>query len=421
MNSFVLTFETTHKVFKAEKALNENKIKFDIIPTPKNISSECGVSIKINSEISDVQPIKTILNSLNINFKIFEINTKMNDFDLLSTVEYGGCSAKLSAKELELALADLPKTYNKNLLVDIDTHDDAGVYQITEDLALIQTTDFFPPVCSDAYEFGQIAAANALSDIYAMGGEFITALNIVCFPAKVPLQILKDILKGGTDKIIEAGGVVVGGHTIVDDVPKYGLAVTGTIHPKKIIKNSAAKSGDKLILTKPIGAGIIMAGKKIGEVEEINYRSILQSMKQLNKEGSRIMQYFEIKCATDITGFGLAGHALKMAMASNVTLKIDAGNVPFFEGVLNLLDIGCIPGACFRNLDFAEDKCSFSHLLDYNLKMLMFDAQTSGGLLICCPAEKTDKIITELINSGFSKTRIIGEVYEKSDKYLIIK
>ena len=172
---------------------------------------------------------------------------KLTSFDLLSTVEYGGCSAKLPAKELSKALADLPKTPHKNLLVDIETHDDAGVYKINEELALIQTTDFFPPVCSNAYEFGQIAAANALSDIYAMGGEAITALNIAMFPAKIPLAILNEILRGGIDKVLEAGAVIIGGHTIVDDVPKYGLAVTGTIHPNKIITNAAAKEGDVLL------------------------------------------------------------------------------------------------------------------------------------------------------------------------------
>jgi len=199
----------------------------------------------------------------------------MKPYDLLSTVEYGGCSAKLSANDLSAALADLPKTPHKNLLVDIETHDDAGVYKINDEYALIQTTDFFPPVCSDPYEFGQIAAANALSDVYAMGGEVLTALNIVAFPAKAPLEVLKEILRGGIEKVIEAGGIMMGGHTIVDDIPKYGLAVTGWIHPNRIITNAAAKPGDVLILTKPIGAGIIMAGKRIGEISIEKYQPIL--------------------------------------------------------------------------------------------------------------------------------------------------
>ncbi|NTW32288.1 MAG: selenide, water dikinase SelD [Bacteroidetes bacterium] len=342
----------------------------------------------------------------------------MIPFDLLSTVVYGGCSAKLPANELSKALSGLPKTPHKNLLVDIETHDDAGVYKINDEVALIQTTDFFPPVCSDAYEFGQIAAANALSDVYAMGGEVITALNIVMFPAKVPLEILKEILKGGTDKVIEAGGVIIGGHTIVDDVPKYGLAVTGTIHPEKIITNSAAKPGDILILTKPIGASIIMAGKRLGEVNEENYKIVLNSMKQLNKEASGIMQKYNVKCATDITGFGLLGHAMKMALGSDVTLKINSNQVPFFNGVIDLIEMGCIPGACFRNLEYVENFCSFENSLSYNNKMILLDAQTSGGLLICCTKNKINDIIRELKNSGYENTAVIGEVLEK-EKSLI--
>lgn len=344
----------------------------------------------------------------------------MKKFDLLSTVEYGGCSAKLPAKDLSEALANLPKTPHPNLLVDIETHDDAGVFKISDDLALIQTTDFFPPVCSDPYEFGQIAATNALSDVYAMGGEVLTALNIVAFPASVPLAILREILRGGTEKIIEAGGVVMGGHTIVDDVPKYGLAVTGKVHPNRIITNSAAKPGDVLILTKPIGAGTIMAGRRIGEVSDSDYQAVLNSMKQLNKEGARIMQKYNVKCATDITGFGLLGHAFKLALGSNVTVNIDSSKVPLFSGAYNLIDMGCIPGACFRNLDYIDNDVHFHSSLDYNLKMLLLDAQTSGGLLICAAPEKSEHMINELIHSGFPLSTLIGNITTKSNIHLSV-
>jgi selenide, water dikinase len=344
----------------------------------------------------------------------------MSKFDLLSMVEYGGCSAKLPAKDLEKALSGLPKSIHKNLLVDTETHDDAGVYKISDDVALIQTTDFFPPVCSDPYEFGQIAAANALSDVYAMGGEVLTALNIVMFPATAPMEVLKEILHGGTDKVIEACGVIVGGHTIVDPIPKYGLAVTGIVHPEKIITNAAAKPGDLLLLTKPLGAGIIMAGKRIGETSEENYKTVLNSMKQLNKEGAVIMQKYGVKCATDITGFGLLGHALKLAVASKITIKIEADNVPFFKGVHELLELGCIPGACFRNLEYVEEHCKFESTLSYNNKMLMLDAQTSGGMLICCDKSKAKDICEELRNSGFEKTIRIGEVVKKDKKNVIV-
>lgn len=334
----------------------------------------------------------------------------MKQFDLLTTIEYGGCSAKLPAKELDKALAGLPKTTHPDLLVDTETHDDAGVFKINEEIALIQTTDFFPPVCSDPYEFGQIAAANALSDVYAMGGEVLTALNLVCFPANIPLEVLKEILRGGIDKVKESGGVIAGGHTIVDDTPKYGLAVTGKVHPDNIITNAAAQPGDVLILTKPIGAGTIMAGHRIGEVDEKRYQVVLESMKQLNKNGAELMQQFGVKCATDITGFGLAGHALKMAMGSNVTIEIETKKVSLFEGAYDLIELGCIPGACFRNLEYVEDHCVFDQSLDYNLKMLMFDAQTSGGLLICCREERAMEMIHKLKQAGYNKSAVIGAV-----------
>lgn len=344
----------------------------------------------------------------------------MKSFDLLSLAEYGGCSAKLPARALVEALSDLPETLHPNLLVGTETHDDAGVYKITDDIALIQTTDFFPPMCSDPFEFGQIAAANALSDVYAMGGEVLTALNIVAFPTNVPLKVLKEILKGGIEKVKESGGVMAGGHTIVDETPKYGLAVTGKVHPGRIITNSAARPGDVLILTKPIGAGVVMAGRRIGEVGDPEYQVVLESMKQLNREGSRIMQHFNIKCATDITGFGLAGHSLKMAMGSHVTIEIEAQKVPFFEGAYDLIEMGCIPGACFRNLEFVENDCEFGSSLSYNHKMLMMDAQTSGGLLICCNEAEVDSMIDNLVLSGYSKTAVIGRVKEKKEKFILV-
>jgi len=342
----------------------------------------------------------------------------MKDFDLLSTVEYGGCSAKLPAAKLSEALSGLPPTPHANLLVNTDTHDDAGVYKINDELALIQTTDFFPPICSDPYEFGQIAAANALSDVYAMGGSVLSALNIITFPANVPLEILKEILRGGIDKLKEAGGVMMGGHTIVDEVPKYGMAVTGTIHPDKIIKNSEAKPGDVLILTKQIGAGIILAGKRINEIDDVKYNTVLKSMKQLNKGGAEIMQKYGVKCATDITGFGLAGHAIKIALASNVSLKIYPKKVPLFDGTLELAQLGCLPGACFRNMEYVANYTEFDSRVPMDYKMIMCDAQTSGGLLMCCKQNEAENILKDLSRLGFNNSKIIGCVIENTDKYL---
>ncbi|MFC1770317.1 selenide, water dikinase SelD [Candidatus Margulisiibacteriota bacterium] len=331
--------------------------------------------------------------------------------DLLQLIESGGCSAKLPANELEKALSGLPKNTDKRLLVDIDTHDDAGVYQLTDEIALIQTTDFFPPVCSDPYDFGQVAAANALSDVYAMGGTPINALNIVMFPKKnLSLDILKEILAGGMDKVKESGAVITGGHTITDDVPKYGLAVTGTVHPDRIITNSNAKPGDVLILTKPLGTGVIIAAKKVGEANDALYQKAVTTMKTLNKKAAEIMQEFNVKSATDITGFGLLGHTLKLAEASKVSIRIDSGKVPVIDGVYDLVEAGCVSCVMRRNLEFVEGKAEFSGDLDNNLKMIMLDAITSGGILMAVDESLADKVLQKLHSSGMQDASIIGSV-----------
>ncbi len=339
--------------------------------------------------------------------------------DLLEMVEYGGCSAKISPKQLEEILKHLPLPKDANILVDIDTHDDAGVYRVNDDLALVLTTDFFPPVCSDPYEFGQIAAANSISDVYAMGGDPVLALNIMMFPAaKLPMEAYAEILKGGFDKATEAGVRIIGGHTIDDFPPKYGLAVVGYIHPEKVITNSGARQGDSLILTKPVGTGIIMAGQRLGLTNEDDVSSALLLMKQLNKSGADVMKKYNIRGATDITGFGLAGHALKMAKASNVSVEINMEKVPLIGQAYNLVNDGCIPGASFRNLEFAEDELLNDPRLDYNLKMIAFDAQTSGGLLMSVPSGEAASVLKELHLKGLPLAEIIGTVTGKKNKYL---
>ena len=336
-------------------------------------------------------------------------------------VEYGGCSAKISPKQLEEILKYLPLPKDPNILVDIDTHDDAGVYRVNDDLALVLTTDFFPPVCSDPYEFGLIAAANSISDVYAMGGDPVLALNIMMFPAaKLPMEAYAEILKGGFDKATEAGVRIIGGHTIDDFPPKYGLAVVGYIHPQKIITNAVAKPGDSLILTKPIGTGVILAGHRLGMASENDLAEAKKQMKLLNKTGAEVMKKYQIKCATDVTGFGLAGHSLKMARASKVSLKINMRDVPLIGDSYRLINEGCIPGASFRNLDYVENDTEFSIDLDYNLKMMAFDAQTSGGLLFCAPAEQTDEILNDLHIEGLHNSKVIGSVTEFSENFICL-
>lgn len=342
--------------------------------------------------------------------------------DLLKIVEHGGCSSKIPPKELEEILRFIPGYVDENILVGIETHDDAGVYKINDSMALVITTDFFPPVCSDPYEFGQIAAANSISDVYAMGGEPALALNLMMFPSsKLPLDVYSEILKGGRNKADEAGVKILGGHTIDDLTPKYGLAVIGFIHPDKVITNAGAQPGDRLILTKPIGTGIISAGYRLGMTDEVHFALARKFMKLLNRSGAEIMKKHDIKGATDITGFGLGGHALKMARGSGVTIELNMKNVSLIEDAYRLTDDGCIPGASFRNLDYAEQYMMLSDDLDYNLKMIAFDAQTSGGLLMCVPENKIAEIIGDLHNAGHSEAAVVGSVLEKRERNLIIK
>ena len=332
-------------------------------------------------------------------------------FDLLSTVEQGGCAVKLPLDQLAAMLQDLPAMKDPRLLVDVSTHDDAGVYKLSDDLAIIQTLDFFPPLCSDPYTFGQIAATNALSDVYAMGGRPVTAMNIVMFPALgIPLEVLKMILLGGQERVAAAGAVMAGGHTIADSPPKYGLSVTGVVHPDRIIANSAAKPGDRLLLTKPIGTAILLAAHKAGLATDAQLATAIASMTQLNREGAEIMQRHGVRAATDITGFSLIGHARGMARASGATLRLRAADVPLFDGVFSLADGGCLPSACFRNQTALASDTHFGPDIDYTMKMVLYDAQTSGGLLMCVASDRADAALADLIDAGYPHSACIGEV-----------
>ncbi|MCU0378890.1 MAG: selenide, water dikinase SelD [Bacteroidales bacterium] len=343
------------------------------------------------------------------------------EFDLLTTVETGGCSSKIPPRLLEELLRDLPLSADPDILVDISTHDDAGVYKISEDLALVFTTDFFPPLVSDGYGFGLIAATNSISDIYAMGGKPLLALNIMMFPsAEIPLEVYSEILRGGYDKAREAGVSIIGGHSIDDYPPKYGLAVIGTVHPDKIITNSGVREGELLILTKPVGTGIILAGHRMKMTTDDQDEEARRHMMRLNNDGAVLMQRYGVRGATDITGFGLAGHALKMARGSGVTIRINMGSVPLMSGVYDLVSQGCIPGAAFRNLDYAEGDTLFGEGLDYNLRMISFDAQTSGGLLISVPEEKAAALLADLHAAGHPEAAVIGSAGSKRDVSLII-
>ncbi len=276
----------------------------------------------------------------------------------------------------------MPRVTNERVLVGFDTRDDAGVYQLTPELALVQTVDFFTPIVDDPYTFGAIAAANALSDVYAMGGRPLTALSILAYPAKGDLGDLEEILKGGAEKIREADCVIVGGHSIADDEIKFGYAVTGSIHPRRIKENAGAIAGDALVFTKRIGTGVISTALKRGIAREQDVTTSIESMLMLNRRACETMLEFDVHGCTDITGFGFIGHAREMALASGVTLEIEAGRIEFLPGAAEYARAGAIPGGLKNNREFASCAVELARELPVEVESLLYDPQTSGGLLI---------------------------------------
>ena len=300
--------------------------------------------------------------------------------------------------------------------------DDAGVYRITDDLAIIQTIDFFTPIVDEPYSFGQIAAANALSDVYAMGGRPLTAMNVVCFPIKsLDISVLKDILRGGVDKMREAGVVLVGGHSIDDAELKYGLSVTGTVHPKRLVTNSGAKAGDKLILTKPLGTGIISTALKAGTADEETVAKLTKCMASLNKKASELMQEIGVHACTDITGFGLLGHTTQLAQNSQVGINISSASVPLLPRTEEFAKQGLYPGGSRRNREFYSAAITIANNVPDHIRGILFDAQTSGGLLICLDSGKAERLLEELQQAGVEDAVIIGEAVSEPRGVVTVK
>ncbi len=302
-----------------------------------------------------------------------------------------------------------------NLLVGIDHHDDSAVYKLSEDVAIVQSLDFFTPIVDDPFTFGQITAANALSDIYAMGARPITAMNIVAFPVDdLPNQILKDILKGGLDKINESGAVLAGGHSIKDDELKYGLSVTGVVHPEKMISNKGALPGDKLILTKPLGTGIVATALKREIASEAEVDAMVASMIELNKAAAEAAVQFPIHAMTDVTGFGLVGHLLELLKASQVDATLDTAALPLLPGALHWASKNVVPGGLKANLKFYRPQLSVPSRISKEMEMIAVDPQTSGGLLISCPADSAEALLQSLHKAGVDAASIIGEITSTS-------
>ena len=322
----------------------------------------------------------------------------------------------MSPKDLAQVLCHLDKTQYKddpNVLVSFDLMDDAGVYRISDYMALVQTVDFFTPIVDDPFMYGQIAAANAFSDIYAMGGKPLTALSIACFSPSVDPGLLSEILKGGEAKIKEAGAVLLGGHTVTDEEIKYGLAVTGMIHPEKVITNAGAKPGDALIITKPLGTGILTTGHKFDFIKESELEEAILSMTTLNRSASEAMQKAGVKGCTDVTGFGLIGHSMEMAKASQVKIRIHYDRIPVMKQVLDLAAKEAIPGGAYSNMShFQSEVCIIKNITDPE-KIIIFDPQTSGGLLMSVPKDQADSLVALINENQPAWAGVIGEVIEK--------
>src|SRR6476661_6728773 len=312
--------------------------------------------------------------------------------------------------DLSRALAALPVKNDPRLLVGRETFDDAGVFRLSDDLALVQTVDFFAPIVDDPYDFGQIAAANALSDVYAMGGQPLTAMNIVAFPTKdLPLDVLTGILAGGQEKVHESGALIVGGHTVIDTELKYGLAVTGRAHPDFLLTNAGAKAGDQLILTKPIGNGILATAAKRGQLSVEAQRPMLDAMKALNGAASRAALAVGARCATDITGFGLLGHLSHVARASDVTLRVQLDQVPIFAGVREAVRSGFVTDGSKRNAEYLRDFVRWHTGTDED-RAILHDPQTSGGLVVCVSRRGAASYLSRVGGSA-----VIGEVTERGE------
>ena len=317
--------------------------------------------------------------------------------------------------DLSEVLAPLPASKDSRLLVGRETFDDAGVYLLSDDVALVQTVDFFAPIVDDPYDFGQIAAANALSDVYAMGGQPLTALNIVAFPTgELPLSVLTEILRGGQDKVHEAGAHIVGGHSIIDSELKYGLSVTGRAHPAFLLTNAGAKAGDALILTKPLGNGILATALKRGSLDDTSAKTMIAFMKELNGEASRAALAVKAKCATDITGFGLLGHASHIARASNVTLRIHSSAVRLLPGTLDAFKGGAASDGLRRNRAYLESLVEWGSV-PAEVTAVLCDPQTSGGLLVAVPRDRASHYLSR-VNGAFE----IGEVTERENIAIVV-
>jgi len=345
-----------------------------------------------------------------------------DDVALTTLVENAGCASKISQEDLKRALSGLPRVFDPRVLVSSETCDDAGVYRLTPRTALVQSVDVFTPVVDDAYAFGGIAAANSVSDIYAMGGKPLTALSIVAFPIEtLSPRIMNRMLQGGVDKLREAGVALLGGHSIKDREIKFGFAVTGVVDPRKMTVNSKARPGDVLILTKPIGTGTLSFARQIGRAPADGLAAAELSMRALNRSAAELMPAFAVTTATDITGFGLAGHLSEMAVQSGVEVEVYGASIPVFPGVLDLIGAGVVSGAVERNREYAAAFVRRDPSAAEDLETLLYDPQTSGGLLIAVRRSRAPALLAALHAGGVAAAAVVGRVLRKAPPRIILR
>ena len=330
----------------------------------------------------------------------------------------GGCTAKLGPAALQRVLSRLPAAEDENLLVGYSHGDDGAVYRLSEDLAVIHTLDFFPPVVEDPYLFGQIAATNALSDIYAMGGDVKTALNIVCFPEQMDLNILGDILTGGSEKVRESGGILAGGHSIADEGIKYGLSVCGTVHPRRMLQNHTCRTGDVLLLTKPLGVGIVCAASRLQGAAPEDFELAVESMRTLNRKASEILRKYPVHACTDVTGFGLLGHLSEM-VEDHHTAVLWGESLPFIPGCREYVEEFYLTAAAQRTRNHLQERVEFEKVPFY-IEELLFDPQTSGGLLASISPEEGEQALREIAALGLPCGKI-GQITEKKEKSIYVR
>ena len=333
-----------------------------------------------------------------------------NEVKLTKLAKCAGCGAKVGAGVLAQLLDGIKVHSDPDLLVGFDKSDDASVYKVSDDLALVQTVDFFPPIADDPYLFGQIAATNALSDVYAMGGEPKLCLNIMAIPADMPKEAVHDLLRGGYDKVYEAGALITGGHSILDEEPKYGLAVTGFVHPDKVLTNSGAKPGDVLLFTKPIGIGVLTTAAKADMVSAESMALAHKLMTTLNKSARDAMVKYRVHACTDVTGFGLLGHTLEMAQGSEAEVELDVASIDLIPEAVELARMGILPEGMYRNRAFAEESVD-AGTIELCKQDLLYDPQTAGGLLMAVDQADADALYAELQNCVPSAQRV-GTVRE---------